>query len=146
MCDFLKSIESNFAQVNNFNRKSDIYAIHSHFQSVITDRCLNSRCSTHEHWAAAMRASQPEPWPRPGAGPSWLRSEITLRSNVTCSRKHSYAGKISPGGNNTSFLDLIRWALNQTRTKQFGLFSRNSALPWFQKLFIDISCISFHVL
>ena len=40
MCDFLKSIESNFAQVNNFNRKSDIYAIHSHFQSVITDRCL----------------------------------------------------------------------------------------------------------
>ena len=49
MFDFLKAIESNFAQVNKFNRKSDIYAIHSPFQSAITDRCLNSRCSTHEH-------------------------------------------------------------------------------------------------
>ena len=110
MCDFLKSIDSNFAQVNKFNRKSDIHAMHSHFQIVITDRCHNSRCLTHEHWAAATRAAQLEPWPRPlsVAGPSWLRSEITLRSNVTWGRKHSYAGKISPGGNNTSFLDLIK--------------------------------------
>ena len=123
MCDFLKSIESNFAQVNNFNRKSDIYAIHSHFQSVITDRCFNSRCSAHEHRAAVVRASQREPWSRPLSS---MRSEITLRSNVTCSRKHSYAGKISTINSISPMIRIFRtmvvllnqgWFLNLTCIK-----------------------------